>query len=192
VTTSPTTVTFSVNSTGVILVYTVIEKTIINGTVYVNVTVTTKYLTYNVTAVTVFENITTILPTYGVFANGYGFYIMIQTPAPVKYLSYMVYAYFANYSQMVVIASPLYTSITGNYTLVVGYNLTSGVQHIILSTVRQKVLRPLWWAQPCRFPRNLWGNVLSSRRGPTETCCEGEGGGEGEALSPLGVFRKLT
>jgi len=60
---------------------------------------------------------------------------MIQTPAPVKYLSYMVYAYFANYSQMVVIASPLYTSITGNYTLVVGYNLTSGVQHIILSTV---------------------------------------------------------
>ncbi len=50
-------------------------------TVYANVTVTTNYVTYNVTADTVFENITTILPTYGVFGNGYGFYIMIQTPA---------------------------------------------------------------------------------------------------------------
>jgi hypothetical protein len=113
----------------------VTEETISGGSAYVNETTTTRYVTYNITDVTVYENITTLIPTYGVFANGYGFYIVISTPAPVNYLSYMVYAYFANYSQMVVVASPLYSTVTGNYTLVVGYNLTSGVQHIVLSTV---------------------------------------------------------
>jgi hypothetical protein len=135
VTTSPTVVTLTINSTGVTTIYTVTEETISGGEVYVNETTVTRYVTYNITDVTVYENITTVIPTYGVLANGYGFYIVISTPAPVRYLSYMVYAYFANYSQMVVVASPLYTSITGNYTLVVGYNLTSGVQHIVLSTV---------------------------------------------------------
>jgi hypothetical protein len=135
VTTSPTAVVFTTNTTGVTTIYTVTEETISGGKVYVNETTTTRYVTYDITDITVYENITTVMPTYGVYANGYGFYIVISTPAPVKYLSYMVYAYFANYSQMVVVASPLYTSVTGNYTLVVGYNLTSGVQHIILSTV---------------------------------------------------------
>jgi hypothetical protein len=135
VTTSPTVVTTTINSTGVTTIYTVTEDTITGGLVYENITTTTKHITYNITDVSVFENITTIIPTYGVFANGYGFYIVISTPSPVNYLSYMVYAYFANYSQLVVIASPLYSTISGNYTLVVGYNLTSGVQHIMLSTV---------------------------------------------------------
>ncbi len=135
VTTSPTVVTFTINSTGVTTIYTVTEETISGGKVYVNETTATRYVTYDITDVTVYENITTVIPTYGVFANGYGFYIVISTPAPVRYLSYMVYAYFANYSQMVVVASPLYTSVTGNYTLVIGYNLTSGVQHIVLSTI---------------------------------------------------------